>query len=141
MFPTLPKSSPPAASQAISPKAVTDGLSKTMIVGEMAGRGYNYGQTKFSGTWAIGSNTGNLQLQISGPPTTGFPSPLTMANYATWCPAYKSDELISFHPSGGQILLADGSVQFLIQETSVAILCILASRNGNEPLEEGVIGN
>jgi prepilin-type N-terminal cleavage/methylation domain-containing protein/prepilin-type processing-associated H-X9-DG protein len=129
------------SSQAISPRWVTDGLSKTMIVGEMAGRGYNLKNTKFSGTWAIGDNVGTLQFQISGPPTTGFPSPVTTTSYSTWCPAYASDDLISFHSDGAMILLCDGSVQFLTQETSVAVIASLASRNGGETIEAGVIGD
>jgi hypothetical protein len=143
MLPKMLATTMPATSQAISPRWVTDGLSKTMIVGEMAGRGYNFGKTpgKFSGTWAIGDNVGTLQLQISGPPMMGFPSPVTTTNYATWCPAYASDELISFHTDGAMVLLCDGSVQFLTQETSIAVIASLASRNGGETIEEGVIGD
>ena len=68
----------PTASLAISPRMVTDGMSKTMIVGEMAGRGYNYNKSKISGTWADGENIGVLQLPFSGPSPLGFPTKLTM---------------------------------------------------------------
>ncbi|HEX4143091.1 MAG TPA: DUF1559 domain-containing protein [Pirellulales bacterium] len=141
MLPKMIKGSQgPIASQAISPRWVTDGLSKTMIVGEMAGRGYNFSDNKFSGTWAVGDNIGTLQLQFSGPPGA-LPTPLNTTSYATWCPAYASDELISFHTDGGMILLCDGSVQFLTQETPAAVIYSLASRNGGETIEEGVIGD
>ena len=55
-----------------------------MIVGEMAGRGFNYNKTKFSGTWAVGDNIGTLQLQFSGPATTGFPTTLTQDSGSTY---------------------------------------------------------
>ena len=141
MLPKMTVSTGPATSQAISPRWVTDGLSKTMIVGEMAGRGYNFNKTKISGTWAIGDNIGTLQYQFSGPPSSTLPNPLTAASYTTWCPAYASDELISFHANGGMVLLCDGSVQFLTQDTAGAVIFSLASRNGNETIEAGVIGD
>ena len=131
----------PAASPIVSPRMVTDGLSKTMCVGEMAGRGFCYYKTKVSGTWANGDNIGTLQLQFSSSPTTGFPSPLTTTAYQTWCPAYAGNELISYHPSGGLVLLCDASVQFLPAETAAMIIYALASRNGNETIEEGVVGD
>jgi prepilin-type N-terminal cleavage/methylation domain-containing protein/prepilin-type processing-associated H-X9-DG protein len=146
---TLP-STGPAASQAISPRWVTDGLSKTMIVGEIAGRGYNWGSTKISGTWADGLNLSTLLTQVSGPPTTGFPATLTadgktvpyvFGTYTTWCPAYSVDELISFHPNGAMILLCDGSVQFIPLETDLSVILSLASRDGAETIEAGVIGD
>ena len=112
-----------------------------MIVGEMAGRGYNFNKTKITGTWAIGDNIGTLQYQFSGPPSSTLPNPLTAASYTTWCPAYASDELIAFHANGGMVLLCDGSVQFLTQDTAGAVIFSLASRNGNETIEAGVIGD
>jgi prepilin-type processing-associated H-X9-DG protein len=140
----------PITSQAISPRWVTDGLSKTMIVGEIAGRGYNWGSTKISGTWADGLNLSTLLTQVSGPPTAGFPATLTadgttapyvLGSYTNWCPAYSVDELIAFHPNGAMILLCDGSVQFITQDTDLSIILSLASRDGAEPIEEGVIGD
>jgi len=134
-------------SQAISPKLVPDGLSKTMIVGEMAGRGFNFNKTKFSGTWAVGDNVGTLQLPFSGPSTLGFPTTLTqdsgnnLGTYSTWCPAFGGDELIAFHPNGGMILLCDGSVQFIPMETDPAALYSLSTRNGGETIDAGVIGD
>jgi prepilin-type N-terminal cleavage/methylation domain-containing protein len=141
MLPKMTATTMPATSQAISPRWVTDGLSKTMIVGEMAGRAFNFNKNKISGTWANGCNIGTLQLQMSGPPTKGLPTPMTTANYSTWCPAYASDELIAFHPSGGMILLCDGSVQLITQEMPASLLFSLASRSGNETIEAGTIDN
>ncbi len=143
---TLPATAA-GTSPAISPRTVTDGMSKTMIVGEEAGRGYNWAGGKISGTWADGLNIGNLTLQFSGPPTGAFPSKLTPdsktvpGSYTTWCPAYGADELIAFHPNGGMILLSDGSAQFINQEIAASIIWSLATRNGGETIEDGVIGD
>jgi prepilin-type N-terminal cleavage/methylation domain-containing protein/prepilin-type processing-associated H-X9-DG protein len=132
----------PVASQPVSPRAITDGLSKTMIVGEEAGRGFNgdTGNVKVTGAWAAGSSIGNVQEQFSGPPTKAFPTPFSNAAYTAWCNAFDADELIAYHPSGGNILLCDGSVQFIPQETPAVMLWYLASRNGAETIEQGVIG-
>ena len=147
---TLP-STGPITSQAISPRWVTDGLSKTMIVGEMAGRGFSWAGNKINGTWADGLNIGVLLMGVSGPPSTGFPTSLTAdtgsgatskpGSYTTWCPAFGADELIGYHPGGCLVLLCDGSSQFLTLDTSVQIVLALSSRDGTETIEEGVIGD
>ena len=154
MMPKIRASFPttgPQASQAISPRSVTDGLSKTMIVGEMAGRGFNWAGNKISGTWADGLNIAVLLMGVSGPPTTGFPVSLTAdtgtgpttkpGSYTTWCPAFSADELIGYHPGGCLVLLCDGSAQFLTQDTSVQIVLALSTRDCTETIEEGVIGD
>ncbi len=154
MMPKIATSSPwkgPQTSQAISPRWVTDGLSKTMIVGEMAGRGFSWAGNKINGTWADGMNIGVLLMGVSGPPTTGFPTSLTAdtgsgatskpGSYTTWCPAFGADELIGYHPGGCLVLLCDGSSQFLTLDTSVQIVLALSSRDGTETIEEGVIGD
>ena len=61
--------------------------------------------------------------------------------YSTWCPAFGEDELISFHTDGGMVLLCDGSVQFLTQETAATILVCSLSRGSGETIEAGVIGD
>jgi prepilin-type N-terminal cleavage/methylation domain-containing protein/prepilin-type processing-associated H-X9-DG protein len=133
----------PVTSQTVGPRAVTDGMSKTLIVGEEGGRGFNGDTTslKITGTWAAGASIGNVQEQFSGPPTGGFPNPFTNAGYINWCNAFDSDELIAYHPGGGNILLCDGSVQFLTREAPAYLIWNLASRNGNETIEAGYIDN
>ncbi len=149
MMPKLAKlpSTGPLTSQAISPRWVTDGLSKTMIVGEMAGRGFNWSGNKIAGTWADGLNIGVILMGVSGPPTAAVPTTLTAdtstkpGSYTSWCPAYGADELIGFHPAGCMILLCDGSAQFMTQEVSLPIILALCSRDGTETIEQGVIGD
>jgi prepilin-type N-terminal cleavage/methylation domain-containing protein/prepilin-type processing-associated H-X9-DG protein len=130
----------------VKPREIRDGLSNTMIVGEMAGRGFNAksSQLKISGTWSDGYNTGNLQSAFSAPPGPPPFAAGTLPNstaYANWCPAYASDELISFHPGGGHVLMCDGSTHFLTPEMPVSLLWSLCSRNGDEPLGDRWAGD
>ena len=111
-----------------------------MIVGEMAGRGFNAksSKLKISGTWADGFNTANVSLAFSGPPGPPTFGPGGLPNstvYSNWCPAYASDELISFHPNGGFILMCDASAHFITQDVDRSLLWALASRKGGETID------
>ncbi len=137
----------PAASQTVGPRAITDGLSKTMIVGEEAGRGFNgdTGNIKITGAWAAGSmHPGNVQNNSGGHADRKVFRPRLLATLTTNCLVQclrrcgQADG--AYHPSGGNILLCDGSVQFIPQETPAVMLWYLASRNGAETIEQGVIG-
>jgi prepilin-type N-terminal cleavage/methylation domain-containing protein/prepilin-type processing-associated H-X9-DG protein len=135
-----------STAQMIRPKDITDGLTYTMIVGEMAGRGFNAksSKLKLSGTWADGFNIANLKLQFSappGPPTFGAGSLPNSTAYSNWCPAFASDELISYHSGGGQVLMCDGSVHFMGSDVSQVILWSMCSRKGNETIPERWAGD
>ena len=142
VLPKLTTTGTISTSQAIRPREISDGMSRTMIVGEMAGRGFNAksSKLKISGTWADGFNTANVNLAFSGPPSSGPPfGQGALPNstiYANWCPAFASDELISYHSGGGFILMCDGSVHFIAQTVSASILEQLASRNGAEVIPD-----
>jgi uncharacterized protein DUF1559 len=45
-------------------------------------------------------------------------------------------QLFSQHPAGAQVVLCDGSVQFLNELTDRTVLWAMATRNGNETYEE-----
>ena len=93
---------------------------------------------KISGTWADGYNTANVKLAFSGPPSPPPFGPGGLPNstvYANWCPAFASDELISYHPDGGNVLMCDGSVHFVLQTVQPAILWALCSRKGGETID------
>ncbi len=125
----------------VQPREITDGLSNTIIVAEMAGRGFNAksSKLKISGTWADGYNTANVKLAFSGPPgpVTFGPGKLPDSTvYSSWCPAFASDELISYHPNGGNVLMCDGSVHFVSQDVDPSILWALCSRKGGEAIDD-----
>ncbi len=135
-----------STAQMIRPKDITDGLTYTMIVGEMAGRGFNAksSKLKLSGTWADGFNTANLKLPFSappGPPPFGSGALPNSTAYANWCTAFASDELISYHSGGGQVLMCDGSVHFMASNVSQVILWSMCSRKGNEIIPERWAGD
>jgi type II secretory pathway pseudopilin PulG len=134
-------------SQVIKPREIPDGMSRTMVVGEMAGRGFNAKSShlKISGTWSDGFNTANVNLAFSGPPSGTLASSIGMLPnstvYANWCPAFASDELISYHSGGGYILMCDNSVQFVTPDIDQVILRSLASRNGGETISIDLDGD
>jgi prepilin-type processing-associated H-X9-DG protein len=130
--------SPATVSQVFKARDITDGMSKTIMVGEMAGRGFNAksSKVKISGTWSDGNNTANVSLAPTPAPVTPLPAPGGALPgdtiYENWCIAFASDELISYHPGGCQVLLCDGSAQWVDDTISPTILWTLCSRNGNE---------
>jgi len=109
--------------------AVRDGLSNTLLAGEIAWTGYrlfrawNRGGTLYNtdsnGTYAraIGSSKTVFTALNAGPPS--------FFNQGAWG---------SNHPGGVQFCRADGSTLFVANEISNATLLSLASRNGAEPL-------
>ena len=93
----------------------------------MAGRRFNAksSKLKISGTWADGYNTANVNFAFSGPPGSPPFGPGSLPNstvYSGWCPAFASDELIAYHPNGGNVLMCDGSVHFVSQQVEPSIL-------------------
>lgn len=125
----------------VKPKDIRDGLGNTIIVGEMAGRGFDAkaSKLKIAGTWADGYNTANIKLTFSAPPnppTFGSGALPNSTAYSNWCPAFASGELISYHPGGGMVLMCDGAVHFLSQDMSPPLLWSLCSRGGDETIPD-----
>ncbi len=116
----------------VSPKItfrkITDGLSNTMAVAELTGRGYNTVKNLPRGAWADGRNTIAIKYQIN------LPDPPLNVGDAT---PFTADEIFSEHPGGAQALMCDGSVQFLSERMDVIVLRALASRDGGEMIPEG----
>ena len=134
------------ASRAISIKEVTDGISKTMMVAEIAGRGINPtgASPALRGVWAGGQNTahvpstahdpqGNHQPWINPDPTVGTP-PGSGSASAVWSNA-ANVSLFSSHRGGAHILMCDGSAHFLSEQVALSILLSLASRDGGETID------
>jgi prepilin-type N-terminal cleavage/methylation domain-containing protein/prepilin-type processing-associated H-X9-DG protein len=121
-------------------RQITDGLSKTMMVGEISGRGI-YGSASsptLRGVWAAGQNCITVPHVSSGTVTAVInaqPGTQPTSNRAGWEPTWPSTAnsgLISDHTGGVNILFCDGSVHFLSEATSLGVLAALASRSGEE---------
>jgi prepilin-type processing-associated H-X9-DG protein len=94
--------------RSFAPHEFTDGLSKTLLVGECA-----------AGPWADAQwiNGRNLFDQAYA------------VNWPTW-----EDELRSRHPGGAQALFGDGAVRFFADTTDLRVLAALCTRAGGEVL-------
>jgi prepilin-type N-terminal cleavage/methylation domain-containing protein/prepilin-type processing-associated H-X9-DG protein len=117
----------------IAIRNITDGTSQTMIVAECSGRGVAdsngdlAGGENFSeldGAWASSSNVGKIKLQVEIHKMSAINPPADV-NWA-------EEEMFSDHPGGVHILMCDGSVHFLSEETESRVYFALASRNGEE---------
>lgn len=121
--------------RAIGPQQITDGLSKTMIVAEIDGRGYNDSKSppQFRGVWADGHNVFAVKEQINldqSVDVNGVATPIQ----------WTSDEIYSQHPGGANVLFCDGSVHYLPDSLDVSILCALTTRAGGELIPADQVG-
>jgi len=121
--------------------AITDGLSNSLFLVEDAGRPFRYGAgfTKrgadrdgngAAGGWGdpdswFGINGANRLLGTQG---TGP----TAVNGSS------DNEIYGFHPGGANVLLGDGSVRFLSESVTLAMVSAFVSRQGGEILPEAV---
>jgi prepilin-type N-terminal cleavage/methylation domain-containing protein/prepilin-type processing-associated H-X9-DG protein len=112
----------------IRTKDVKDGLTNTLMVAEITGRGYNTKDALPRGAWADGRNTFAQKYQIN------LPDPPAVAGGPT---AFTADEIFSDHPGGAQGLFCDGSVHFLSETMDVVVLHALCSRDGGETIQDG----
>jgi prepilin-type N-terminal cleavage/methylation domain-containing protein/prepilin-type processing-associated H-X9-DG protein len=120
---------------AIGPQQITDGLSKTMVVAEIDGRGYNDSKSppEFRGVWADGDNVFAVKEVINDPTTVqvnGVDVPIQ----------WTSDEIYSEHPGGANVLFCDGSVHFLPDNLDVNVIYALATRAGGEQIPADQVG-
>lgn len=129
---------------------ITDGLSKTILLAECAGREDVWrDRTRYAanadqaagagcaraqgGAWATNDNPYGFGEKATGwctsGPTAGpIPTSLMRVNGSNengWL-------MYSFHAAGANIAMADGSVRFVSEETSVQLLGQLATRAGGE---------
>src|SRR5262249_45572164 len=130
----------------------TDGLSNTLHVTESAGRPHLYrlgqkvgtspGRRVNGGGWCRPASAVPV-LAGSSPDGATFPgaaahNPPNGQEVTTYPdPYYGVDgtgQIYSFHTGGVNALLADGSVRFLSQNTSIQALAALVTRAGGEVL-------
>jgi prepilin-type N-terminal cleavage/methylation domain-containing protein len=135
----------PENARAIKIRQITDGLSQTLMIVEVAGRGVLKGASSAAlrGVWAGGQNTahipsvtmlnGNLQPWINPDPTVPNGTGTSSAVWTLGTGANVS--VYSGHPGGGHILLCDGSAHFLSETVSLSVLLSLASRDGGEQID------
>jgi len=141
-------------SSAVRPRStltrITDGLSKTILLAECAGResvwrdrvrsSVNADQAAGAacaraqgGAWATNDNPygfgeKNTGWCTSGPTSGAIPTSLMRVNGSNewgWL-------IYGFHAGGANIAMADGAVRFVTESTSVRILGQLATRAGGE---------
>jgi prepilin-type N-terminal cleavage/methylation domain-containing protein len=118
----------------ISPRRITDGLSQTIIVAELTGRGWNTRDKAFRGAWAGGSlvPTGANTFAVKYP--INLPEPPINPNDPT---AWTYDEIFSDHPGGAQVVMCDASVHFLVDQIDLTVLLSLCTRDGGETIPDG----
>lgn len=109
----------------IRPAHIVDGMSYTACVTECTGRGAdvnNAGEVKsIYGAWAAGSNVTHIKGRVNSTPPPD---------------AWEKERIFSEHPGGANMLMADGSVQFITEAISATTIRSLCSRNGEEIFDE-----
>jgi len=118
-----------------------DGTSNTILIAEDAGRSNYYvngvlqphGPESKEGGWA--DPNGNFAIDGSSSVdgsinTINTPAEQVVGSCAMNCS--NNSELYSFHPSGCNVVFADGSVHFLRKSMSTCVLSTLVTRAGGE---------
>jgi prepilin-type N-terminal cleavage/methylation domain-containing protein/prepilin-type processing-associated H-X9-DG protein len=115
---------------------ITDGTSYTTLFSEACGRDKQWYTNRVSAPYDAGNNTGMIwadsdnRLTVTGTSPDGTtdigigPCPMNCNNL--------SGDIYSFHPTGANILFADGSVRFAHQDIGIVVLAALVTKSGNE---------
>ena len=105
---------------------VTDGLSNTYFIFEDAGRPTQYRITGPTGT-----------IKISGSHWADFEMVFGINDYCgrIWN-CHNTDEIFSFHPSGFNVVSADGSVHFVSDDTEVRVFCACFTAAGGDVISD-----
>lgn len=130
--------SPALEAQRITVQQVTDGLSKTFLMGETSGRGASLDSTDTwhdRGAWAEGAGLMAINEPINYLDAADALTGGTMIN--EYVPGGR--QLFSPHAGGANVLMADASVHFVDDATAVTVLEALASRDGGEAIPGNVI--
>lgn len=104
-------------------RQITDGLSKTLLLFEVSGRGVI--GPNANGPWASGRNCSSI-----GPDSATLPLVNPDPDEAWDDDSYAA--LFSDHPGGAQAAMCDGSVHFISQAVKDAVLLGLASKDHGE---------
>jgi prepilin-type N-terminal cleavage/methylation domain-containing protein/prepilin-type processing-associated H-X9-DG protein len=133
----------PSIASALAPQmsiaSVTDGLSNTFLVGELAGRPDVYNATRQ--IIATGSNPGagwgdgfNGEHWPNGTSLDGnlVNGSIPVGPCLINCSNYQSRGMFSFHTGGCNFVLGDGSVRFVADSTSSRILAFMITSQRGE---------
>lgn len=120
-------------SEGIAINQITDGLSKTLLLCEVTGRGVNGSGSSANGrgTWAAATNCVYVGNGANpSPPSIPMINPKNTAT-DIW-QDFASTPLFSDHPDGVNVALCDGAVRFIQETIAENVLTGLASRNSAE---------
>lgn len=103
-------------------KDITDGLSNTLLIGEVTGNPASTSLTTINGNTYAAYDVFDVSNGING--STTVPGGGAFA--------FRPQGFSSFHTGGGHFALSDGSVRFVSQNIDRATLRAIATRSGNE---------
>jgi prepilin-type processing-associated H-X9-DG protein len=120
---------------------ITDGTSNTFLVAECAGRntywwmGKRQATTITAGPWAAPDS----RLQIGGCDPNNANYPTSSANVAgpKAINCINKKEIYAFHPSGANVVMADGSVRHVSANLDLNIAYALLTRERGETISTG----
>jgi prepilin-type N-terminal cleavage/methylation domain-containing protein/prepilin-type processing-associated H-X9-DG protein len=123
----------PGGNQPVSVDDIHDGLSNTLLLCEVAGRGaYGSDGRVYRGAWASGLNCVTIGPKLLGVPLVNPPPQEAGTGTAYFRGTVNDNSLFADHPSGANVAFCDGSVRLISKSVDDALLVGLASRNGGE---------
>jgi prepilin-type N-terminal cleavage/methylation domain-containing protein/prepilin-type processing-associated H-X9-DG protein len=123
----------PGGNQPVSVADIRDGLSNTLLLCEVAGRGtYGSDGRDYRGAWASGLNCVTIGPKLAGVPLVN-PQPQEAGTGTAYFRGTVNDNsLFADHPGGANVAFCDGSVRLISTSVDDALLVGLASRKGGE---------
>ena len=117
--------------QGVSHKLITDGLSKTLLIVELSGRGMTgtTGSGSPRGAWASGRNCATI-----GPIDPALPLVNPIASESTSWPDTPGNAIFSDHRRGAQVVMCDGAVDFIAEDIADLVLVRMATKAEGESL-------
>jgi len=111
---------------------ITDGLSNTLLLCEVAGRGtYGSDGRDYRGAWASGLNCITVGPRLLNVPLVN-PVPQASGSGTAYFRADADQSLFADHPAGANVAFCDGSARLIAIDVDDTILVGLASRKGRE---------
>jgi len=129
---------PTAAPRSVSSKDVTDGLSKTYLLGEISWAGMGSNSRSETRSYLTGHNQA-ARYFVRSARNIYYPRPINISKAETAAQAVVPSANAwnhlnwgSNHPGGTHFLMADGSVSFVQESISMDIFMAAGSRNSGE---------